>query len=187
MVNLWQVANSIAQPQSVENLPLWLWGVGGEIARGFYYSGLNLSPTFGNSQILRTFCSRLVAKDTELLKGETRQLALQSVSETCQGFLNDGFEPLQVPQAFYAFDRVRRWAGANFRKAAPICDMFTPFCTIPFIESAFAMPLHDQTAGRLHKELIDATEPSLLDFPYSKPLSAIPLCQYEWDTLPLFN
>ena len=173
MVNLWQVANSISQPQNVDNIPVWLWGIGGEIARGFYYSGQNLSPTSGDSQIVRTFCSRLVRKNTELLKEETRQLALQSVSETCQGFLNDGFEPLQVPQAFYAFDRVRRWAGANSRKASPMCDMFTPFCTIPFIETAFTMSLHDQITGRLHNELISATEPSLLDFLYNKPLSAM--------------
>ena len=169
MVNLWQVANSISQDQHIENLPLSLWGVGGEIASGTYHRNLNLPPTLGGSQMLRTFLSCLVAKDTELLKQETRQLALQSVRETCEGFLDDGFEPFVVPDAFYIFDRVRRWAGTNTRKASPVCDMFTPFCTIPYIEAAHSMPLHDRIAGRLHTELIRATTPSLLDFPYDKP------------------
>jgi asparagine synthase (glutamine-hydrolysing) len=119
--------------------------------------------------MLTIFPSCLVAKDTELLKQETRQLALKSVRETCQGFLDDGFEPLHVPDAFYIFDRVRRWAGTNARKVSPICDLFTPFCTIPYIETALAMPLSDRIAGRFHQELIRATTPALLDFPYDKP------------------
>ncbi len=169
LVNLWQVANSISQCQHIDNLPLSLWGVGGEIASGTYHRSLNLPPTRGESQILRTFLSCLVAKDHMLLKQETRHLALQSVRETCEGFLDDGFEPFVVPDAFYIFERVRRWAGTNIRKAAPVCDMFTPFCTIPYIEAAHSMPLPDRIAGRLHTELIRATTPSLLDFPYDKP------------------
>ena len=169
MVNLWQVANSISQVQQIENLPLSLWGVAGEIASAPYYRLLNLPLTLSNSQMLRTFLSSLVARDTELLKEETRQLALQSVRETCEGFLDDGFEPQAVPEAFYVYDRVTRWVGANIRKASPVCDMFTPFCTIPYIEAAYSIPLPDRIAGRLHTELIRATTPSLLDFPYDKP------------------
>lgn len=169
MVNLWQVANSISQVQQIDNLPVSLWGVGGEIASGAYHRVWNLPPIHGGHQILKTFLSCLVAKDTELLKPETRQLTLQSVRETCEGFLDDGFKPVVVPDAFYIFDKVRRWAGTNTRKASPVCDMFTPFCTIPYIEAAHSMPLPDRIAGRLHTELIRATTPLLLDFPYDKP------------------
>lgn len=169
MVNLWQVGNSIAQPTHVNNLPLSVWGVGGEIASGSYYRKLKLPPTLGGSQMLKMFFSGLQARGTDLLKQDARQLALKSVRETCQGFLDDGFEPLHVPDAFYIFDRVRRWAGINTRKATPICDLFTPFCTIPYIETALAMPLSDRIAGRFHHELIRATTPALLDFPYDKP------------------
>jgi asparagine synthase (glutamine-hydrolysing) len=172
MVNLWQIADSISQCQNVENLPLTLWGIGGAIAKGHYHHHLNLQPTFSDSQILRTFPSCLVSKDTEMLKQKTRQLALQSVRDTCQAFLGDGFEPLDVPDAFYTFDRVRRWSGANARKNSPVCDKFTPFCTYPFIETAFAMPLSDRIAQLLHIELIRAAEPSLLDFAFDKPLCA---------------
>ena len=169
MVNLWQIANSISQSQHIDNLPLSLQGVGGEIASGNYYRSLNLPPTLGGSQMLRTFLSSLVVKDHELLKPETRQLSRQSVLETCHAFLDDGFEPQAVPDAFYTFDRVRRWAGTNTRKASPTCDLFTPFCTIPYIEAAHSMALPDRIAGRLHRELIHTTTPSLLEFPYDKP------------------
>lgn len=172
MVNLWQVANSISQRQHIENLPLELWGIGGEIARGIYYRSLNLPPTLGDNQMIRLFPSCLVADDTQLLRRETRHLALQSVRETCQAFLDDGFKPLDVPDAFYMLERVRRWAGTQARKASPVCDMFTPFCTYPYIETALAMPRPDRIAGRIYRELIRATEPSLLDFPFDKPLSA---------------
>lgn len=168
MVNLWQVANSISQSQQIENLPLSLWGVAGEIASAPYYRLLNLPPTLSNSRMLRTFLSGLVVRDTELLTEETRQLALQSLRETCQGFLHDGFEPQTVPEAFYVYDRVARWVGANIRKASPVCDIFTPFCTIPYIETAYSMPLSDRIAGRLHHELIHTTTPLLLNFPYDK-------------------
>ena len=172
MVNLWQIANSIPQCQNVESLPLELWGVGGEIARGSYYRNLKLPPTLADSQMLRLFPSCLVREDTYLLKRKTRHLALQSVRETCQAFLDDGFKPQHVPDAFYTFERVRRWAGTNTRSFAPICDLFTPFCTRPYIETALAMPLPDRITGRIYPELIRATEPSLLDFPYDKLLSA---------------
>ncbi|HWV44757.1 MAG TPA: hypothetical protein VN039_01840, partial [Nitrospira sp.] len=174
MVNLWQVANSISQIQQIESLPLSVWGVGGEIASGAYYRILRLPPTLDDSQMLKTFLSSLVSKDHELLKQETRQLALQNVRETCQAFLDDGFEPQAVPDAFYTFDRVRRWAGTNTRKASPVCDMFTPFCTIPYIEAALAMPLPDRITGRLHRELIRAMTPSLLDLPYDKQWHPVP-------------
>ncbi len=174
MVNLWQVANSISQVQQIDNLPLSLWGVGGEIASGAYYRILRLPPTLGDRQMLKTFLSSLVAIDSELLKRETRQVALKSLRETCQAFQDDGFEPQAAPDAFYTFDRVRRWAGTNTRKASPACDMFTPFCTIPYIEAALAMPLSDRITGRLHRELIRATAPSLLDLPYDKQWHPVP-------------
>jgi asparagine synthase (glutamine-hydrolysing) len=169
MVNLWQIANSISQSQHIDNLPLSLWGVGGEIARGTYYRSMNLPPTLGGSQMLKAFLSSLMAKDPELLRPEVGHLSRQSVRETCHAFLDDGFEPQAVPDAFYTFDRVRRWAGTNTRKASPICDLFTPFCTIPYIEAAHSMTLPDRIAGRLPHELIRTTTPSLLEFPYDKP------------------
>ncbi len=172
MINLWQTGNSISQRQHIESLPLELWGVGGEIARGIYYRSRNLPPTLGDRQMLRLFPSCLVEEDTQLLKRKTRQLAIQSVRETCQGFLDDGFRPLDVPDAFYAFDRVRRRAGTDSRSFSPICDVFTPYCTRPYIETALALPLPDRIAGRMYLELIRATEPLLLDIPFDKPLSA---------------
>ena len=171
MVNLWQVANSIPQCQNIQSLPLELWGVGGEIARGSYYRSQCLPPTLADSQMLRLFPSCLIREDTQLLKGKTRQLALQSMRETCQAFLDDGFAPQHVPDAFYTFERVRRWAGTNARSFSPVCDLFTPFCTRPYIETALAMPLPDRITGQIYPKLILATEPSLLDFPYDKQLS----------------
>ncbi|MGC4096100.1 MAG: asparagine synthase-related protein [Nitrospira sp.] len=169
MVNLWQIHNVISQRQHIDSLPLSLQGVGGEIGSGAYYRSLNLPPTLGGSQMVRTFLSSLVAQDPELLTKETGALSQQSVRETCYSFLDDGFEPQAVPDAFYAFDRVRRWAGANTRKTAPICDPFTPFCTKPYIKAAHCVPLPDRIAGHLHRELIRTTTPSLLDIPYDKP------------------
>jgi len=116
MVNLWQIANSISQQQHINHLPLSLQGVGGEIGSGNYYRSLNLPPTLGGSQMLRMFLSSLVAKDSELLTQETGKLSKQSVREICHSFLDDGFEPQAVPDAFYTFDRVRRWAETNTRK-----------------------------------------------------------------------
>jgi asparagine synthase (glutamine-hydrolysing) len=168
MVNLWQVHNVISQRQDIDCLPLSLQGVGGEIASGNYYRSLNLPPTLRGSQMVRTFLSSLVAKDPELLTRETGKISKHSVRETCHSFLDDGFEPQAVPDAFYTFDRVRRWAGTNTRKTSPICDPFTPFCTMPYIKAAHSMALSDRIAGRLHRELIRITTPSLLDFPYDK-------------------
>lgn len=181
MVDLWQVANSISQVQQIDKLPVSLWGVGGEIGNVVFYSSRRLPPTISSNQMLRAFLSSLVPIDSELLTPETRQLALQSARETCQALLDDGFEPHTVPDTFYTFDRVPRWAGTNTRKASPVCDMFTPFCTIPYIEAALATPLSDRIAVRLHRELIRATTPALLDIPYDKPRRHIePELDVKW-------
>ena len=173
LVNLWQVADCLFQDHPLARLPVHLWGTGGEIARGFYYQLPGLS-TCQARDMMQAFPAALLGTDTALLTPQARQLALASVRDTCQGLLHEGFEPGDVPDAFYAYDRVRRWAGTNTRKMAQVCDLFTPFCTAPFLEAALAYPLADRIAGRLHVELIRATQPALLDFPFNKPAGAMP-------------
>ena len=174
LVNLWQVADCLFQDHPLARLPVHLWGTGGEIARGFYYQHVPGLSTCQARDMMQAFPAALLGTDTALLTPQARQLALASVRDTCQGLLHEGFEPGDVPDAFYAYDRVRRWAGTNTRKMAQVCDLFTPFCTAPFLEAALAYPLADRIAGRLHVELIRATQPALLDFPFNKPAGAMP-------------
>jgi asparagine synthase (glutamine-hydrolysing) len=82
--------------------------------------------------------------------------------------VGEGFSPLDALDLFYAYDRVRRWAGTNHRKMSPICDPFAPFCTRPYVEAAFSLPARYRYSEPVHYQLIGRLAPELQAIPFNK-------------------
>jgi asparagine synthase (glutamine-hydrolysing) len=80
--------------------------------------------------------------------------------------IGEGFPPLDVPDAFYTFERVRRWAGSNARKSRAVSDRFSPFCTKTFVEAAFRLPALYRCSEPLHYEVIRLLLPELHRLPF---------------------
>jgi len=104
--------------------------------------------------------------------GLIRVAATELVRTYLQSFVGElvgeGFSPLDVPDAFYTFERVRRWAGSNARKSRSVSDRFSPFCTKPFVEAAFRLPALYRCSEPLHYEVIRLLLPELHRLPFGK-------------------
>jgi asparagine synthase (glutamine-hydrolysing) len=168
MVSLWQIADVLRQPSKVENLRLSLWGIGGEIARGFY-SRPEIFLSRNSPQRVQNFlCRRLIGDHGGLIRREATALARQYIQCFVQKALDQSFPVLDIPDVFYTVERVRRWAGSNARKSRPASDRFSPFCTRPFVEAAFSLPPSHRCSEPIHYALIRLLTPELHDLPFGK-------------------
>jgi len=168
MVSLLQMADVLGQPSQIDRLGVSLWGSGGEIARGYFSE-----PTiFVRCRSVETMQHYLVSRFAQdhggLIRGEAIKLARSYLECFVERVVGEGFSPLDVPDVFYTFDRVRRWAGTQARKAMPGCDLFAPLCTRPFLEAAFSMSALHRCSEPLHYELIKLLVPQLHDLPFEK-------------------
>jgi hypothetical protein len=163
MVSLWQVTDVADQPTAVNRLPMRLWGVGGEIARGYWtHPKLLLRPQQASAHLLQSFGhdhgGLLTTEAVGAVRGELDAFAAEHPGR-----------PLDLLDHFYMEERVRRWGGANGRKSRPTLDRFTPYVTRPFIEAAFARPSRRRLAESLHYDLLKHLHPGLHAVPLAKP------------------
>ena len=75
-----------------------------------------------------------------------------------------GFDPIDVPDAFYAFERITRWAGANARKV-PWTTLYAPLATTTFASVAFSLPAIVRYSEPLHWNLLRHLAPDLHAYP----------------------
>lgn len=139
MVSLWQVCDILKQEKKIETLDILLYGVGGEIGRRFYKN-----PTFfiGNNDlesVSRKLSKCLFRDYSGLVKKEAMSLSNKFIKKWVESVLQDEIKNAEIPDYFYAFERVRRWAGSNLKKMLPEVDVFSPFCSRPFVEMAFSL------------------------------------------------
>lgn len=184
MISLWQVVDILHQPEEVESLCVRLWGIGGEIARG-YYSNLLL---FIRKRDRKTVMSLLIAHVLKDYRGIIRKEAIQLSKDYLFAFaenvIQHGFSPIDIPDVFYAYERVRRWAGDNARKVRPVVDLFSPFSTRPFVESAFSLPPLHRCSEPIHYRLV-LLVPKLHKIPFEKEpwrcqIAGINLLEHLW-------
>src|ERR1019366_7195660 len=122
MVSLWQVGDLWTAPgrpvPGTPPVPLLLWGVGGEIARGFYSRPQHFVPQ-PRSSAVNMFVHERTGDASGLLTGEGRASGRRQISSFVDWALATGFGITDLRDAFYTYERVHRWAGANARKPTP--------------------------------------------------------------------
>jgi asparagine synthase (glutamine-hydrolysing) len=167
MVTLAHIRNAVDQGVAHEDLiGTELYGAGGEIARG-YWSG-DYSSCFG-----RVDRDSLVASHigtTTLLTDAGRQVVREFLRDFARQTEALGFPARDITDAFYLFERMRRWAGIQFGQVRHEFDEFSPFCTRPYVEAAFRMPHAQRVMEVLPLRLISSVSPALLDVPFERPL-----------------
>ena len=170
IVSLDLLSNLLEQPRKIDRLQLALHGAGGEIARSFYGDSYLFTHAFTAKRMLALFPQRCLIHNHEgLIEREATELAVSYIRSFLEGCLDDGFAVLNLPDLFYAFERVHRWASNYFWERAPTEDYFSPFCTRPFIEAAFSISALRRYSESIHYNLIRALEPKLFDLPIDKP------------------
>ncbi|MCM3902710.1 MAG: hypothetical protein ND866_13475 [Pyrinomonadaceae bacterium] len=172
LASLSLIANILGMPSKVDRLDVTLCGLGGEIARAYYADLFN--GVRSAKQMLALFPTIMVSDYGGLLSGEALSLTRSHLRVFFNECLDEGFAPEELPDVFYTYERVRRWASNYPRETAPIEDQFMPFCTRPFIEAAFSIPPLSRYAESLHYGLIQQTVPTLNDLPFGKPWRSQP-------------
>lgn len=98
----------------------------------------------------------------EVAVAHTRAYMSDFVEELVAG----GVDLLDVPQLFWVFDRLGRAEGTLWRKSVPRYDHFSPYCTRPFVEAAFALKPLQLYSRPLHYQLTYVLSPKLHAKPF---------------------
>lgn len=169
MSSLWQLGDVLTMPEHVDRLVVTLWGIGGEIARGFYYRPLLfLSGRHDLPAVSAFLVRRLIQPHGGLLTQEALELTKAFIEGFVRNQVAAGYAPIDAPDLFYAYQRVGRWAGNNARKTAPVCDHFSPFCSRPWVQATLALPALQRYTEPLHFNLLRLLAPELIDLPFDK-------------------
>ena len=166
MVSLWQIADMLHDSPAEETWPLCFWGIGGEIARGYYGSPRWYASRDKTTASVTEFLQRRVLrKGGGIISPDLPEAAHAHVAAFVEGNVHLGVRLEDVPDLFYTYERVRRWAGTNARKATAHTDLFTPFCTRPFVEAAYALSSVLRFSEPLHYALL-AQDKALFRHPF---------------------
>jgi asparagine synthase (glutamine-hydrolysing) len=171
-----QVADQPDQLEPVPSLGVKVSGLGGEIARAGF------APIMGPAAAARPFSDitalqrRLLSLKARATNGVVRPEAVTRTREYLRAFVDarraEGWPAHTAGQAFYAFERVGRWAATGVRRTAPTADIFSPFFSTPFLTAALANSGAGWITERLHYQLMTELDPGLRDAPYVDPWPA---------------
>jgi asparagine synthase (glutamine-hydrolysing) len=168
MSSLWQIADVLNTTPQIERLNLTLWGAGGEIGRGSYSEPRLFLGRHDVMGVQRFFAEKRVKDHSGLICQEGIALARDYIRRFVVQCVDEGFAPIDAPDVFQTYQRVGRWGGTNMRRGVPIGDLFSPYCSRPFVEATFAMPALQRYTQPLHYNLIRLLAPELHGLSFDK-------------------
>jgi asparagine synthase (glutamine-hydrolysing) len=144
-----------------------LSGLGGEVARGFYYAGQPANATTSTQLVDRLADWRLFANEAVEAPALHPQFLAQARATTL-GRLHDMFAPgdwLRATDEFYLFHRMHRWAGSHGTVAAVRRHYINPMFDRRFVELALAVAPADKRDSLLLGRLMRRLDPDLARIP----------------------
>ncbi len=169
MSSLWQIADVLEMRSQIVHLDLSYWGVGGEIARGYSRDKPHIFLDKHNvAGVQRYLAKKKTQNYGGLVRREGIALARDYINHFVTQCMDEGIALDDVPDVFYTYQVVGRSGGADTRRAMPAGDLFSPFCSRPFVEAAFSMPALQRYTEPLHYNLTRLLAPKLHSLPFSK-------------------
>ena len=154
--------------RELDHLNIRMWGAGGEIARAYYLKKPELFFAKPGVEGIQNLLVSRVNNYAGLIRQEGIALVRDYIHQFVNQYAAVGFAPIDIPDAFYTYERVGRRAGNNMHTSIPFHDSFSPFCTRPFIEAAFTTTALQRCTEPLHYELTRFLSPELHKLPYLK-------------------
>jgi asparagine synthase (glutamine-hydrolysing) len=149
-----------------------LSGLGGEVARGFYYAGQPADAQTSARLVERLADWRIFANEAvepaaldAAFVAEARERTLSTLGEL--------FEPgdwLRATDAFYLYHRMHRWAAAHGTVAAVRRRAVNPMFDRRFIELALSVAPADKKDSMLLGRLMTTLDPELAGIPIDSGL-----------------
>jgi asparagine synthase (glutamine-hydrolysing) len=144
-----------------------LSGLGGEVARGFYYAGQPAAATTSSQLVDRLANWRLFANEAVEAPALHPEFLAQARSTTLDR-LQSYFAPgdwLRATDEFYLFHRMHRWAGSHGTVAATRRHYINPMFDRRFVELALAVAPADKRDSLLLGRLMRRLDPELARIP----------------------
>jgi asparagine synthase (glutamine-hydrolysing) len=144
-----------------------LSGLGGEVARGFYYSGQPATATTSPHLVERLARWRLFSNEAVAPEALDPDV-LTTARESTLGRLNEFFAPgdwLRATDDFYLLHRMHRWAGVHGTVAAVRRHFVNPMFDRRFIELALAVAPADKRDSQLLGRLMSRLDTELAAVP----------------------
>jgi hypothetical protein len=107
--------------------------------------------------------------DGSLLTGQGRELVAGFLDRFVDERRREGWAVRELAEAFYAFERVSSWGATGPRRAAGTSDLFSPYCTRPFVEYCFSLTPAERYLEAPHRRLLKALAPELLEHRFEQP------------------
>ncbi|MGH2831821.1 MAG: hypothetical protein ACRDK2_03525, partial [Solirubrobacteraceae bacterium] len=170
--SLVQLVDYLELDEPVDRLSITLWGVGGEIGRAGAGALSNISPNLPLLSRLASVQQRLLYRkidDQGLLTDDGRELVAEHLQEFADDRLREGWPTRELSDAFYTFERVACWGAGGVRRASGVGDLFSPYCTRPFMRYCFSLSPGERYLEMPHYRLLSHLDPSLRDHRYQTP------------------
>ena len=168
MSSFWQIADTLEFPKHPEPRKVTFWGAGGESARGYYTKPYQYFKTRSKNGVARHLTDKKSICDEGLIKRNAKVFTTRYISDFVHEAVNSDFSPTDVPDWFFVNQSIGRWSGCNARRAAPVKDLISLFCTKAFVEACFSMPAIQRLSEPLHFRILKKLQPALHGIPFDR-------------------
>jgi hypothetical protein len=165
LVSLWQAADYCGPRESGAGIDVHLGGIGGEIARSYYLDPRGIVAVRSLRRLQQAMAPPRAAPAGSILRDEAYATANAYVCGSLSDLVEMGFQPRDAATAYYAFERVRRWGGAQAGKYRGRIDPYLPLTTRFWLRAAFALRPHERALAPLHYRILEHVDPGLLELP----------------------
>ncbi|WP_169583077.1 MULTISPECIES: asparagine synthase-related protein [Microbacterium] len=156
---------ALALTERGTDAPVRISGLGGEVARGFYYVGVVRDRTYTRRDSERLAAWRMFANESvehgmldEEFAAWARETAVDEVDRALRG---GGAEWYRATDALYLRHRMQRWAGATDTAADYERILINPMLDARFLDIATRLAPHDKAGSRFLGQLQMALDPEL--------------------------
>jgi asparagine synthase (glutamine-hydrolysing) len=153
-----------------DHLNIDLGGTGGELGKGFY-SRPDLDFFLGRFGIehMKDYLSNIIARNYGgIIRQEAVEITRNYVKSFVKQYTDLRFAPVDVPDVFFLYSRLRRKRGSNKRVYMQFQDFFSPFITRAFIKAVFSMSAAQRYTETFHYNIIRLMSPELHGIPLDK-------------------
>jgi asparagine synthase (glutamine-hydrolysing) len=161
-----------------------LGGLGGEVARGFYYAGQTGAASTSSELVHRLARWRLFsneAVEADAVDPEFLQGARADTLALLEGYFPAG-DWLRATDDFYLWHRMHRWAGSHGTVAAVRRHYVNPMFDQRFVQLALAVAPDDKRDSLLLGRLMTRLDPGLAAIPLDSGLTPARLAHRTFGT-----
>ena len=157
-----------AQPATPDKISILLNGHGGEICRVFYGVTRSMSPFASVDSIVGSLASSVLNKRRAMLLPEG-EAHIRGYLQRCAGqWLDGGFSKHDIPDLFYLWERVRRWAGTHRRAFESAYSVVAPMVCEEYATETYRLSAQKRFTEPMHYQLLKRLSPELHGLPFEK-------------------